>query len=430
MRLIPTSFLLLFCLLIVTPVTESSTLTVHGQSGAPIWSYTFGGAGRDYGWSLVEAEAGGFTVAGASNSYGAGGNHDAYLVRTDENGILQWNHSIGGLLSDYTYSIVECAAGGYALTGYSSTYSVGFRDLWLLRVDGNGVPMWNRSFGGVLGDFGRSIVECSDGGFAVVGYSASYSSGDNDIYLVRTDQDGNLLWYRVFGGSTYEYGHDIIECRSGGFIIAGERGATGGLEDAYILRTNETGHLLWDLTFGEAGHDLCKGIIETSDGFLVVGSTDSYSTGNSDLWLIRINQDGILQWHKTYGGERHDSGWSLIEHSTGSIVLIGSTENFGAGGEDLWLVYTDRNGFLLGHEAFGGVDNDYGRDIVELADGSLVLTGYSFEGEDDPDLWLVHCLGLPAATLELLVWFVIVGIIIGVVVVLLVWWIIRRRRKQ
>ncbi|MFX1475124.1 MAG: hypothetical protein ACFFCO_06595, partial [Promethearchaeota archaeon] len=351
---------------------------------------------------------------------------------TDGDGQLLWNRSIGGLLSDYTYSLVECAAGGYALAGYSSSYSVGFRDLWLLRVDDNGLPMWNRSFGGVLGDFGRSLVECSDGGFAILGYSASFNSDDDDIYLVRTDQNGNLVWERVFGGAAYEYGYDIVECSGGGFAIAGERMVNvEDPADAYILRTNRTGHLLWDLALGDTGNDDCYGIIETSGGFVAVGSSNSFSTGDSDLWLMGISADGMLQWQQTFGGSSHDSGWSLIERGAGGFVLIGSTQSFGAGGEDLWLVYTDPNGNLLGHETFGGPYNDYGRALVELDDGTLVLTGFAFDDTNTPDLWLLHCSGIPAMQFGLHpVWVVLGGITLGVAAVALGWLLLRRRRRK
>ncbi len=185
----------------------------------PSWSRTYGKASDDRLFSMVQCSSGGYALTGQTQSYGHG-DVDAYLVRTDINGNHLWNKTFGGAHNDFGNAIVELSD-GFAIAGYSNSYSASY-DGWLIRTDSNGNHQWNVTYGGIDPENLFGLVACTGGGFAMAGYTYSYGAGASDAWLVRTDSCGVLLWNKTYGELGMDIGNDLVECSAGGFAIIGK----------------------------------------------------------------------------------------------------------------------------------------------------------------------------------------------------------------
>jgi len=337
------------------------------------FEHTFGGTDHEYGRCVRQTTDGGYVVAGYTSS----GNNDVYVLKTDENGIAIWNKTFGGTGYDYAQCFDFTENEGLIITGY--TNSTGNYDVYLLRTDGNGNEVWNRTFGGTGSDVGYSIRTVSDGGFVVAGYTNSFGAGLADVYLLKTDADGNLAWSKTFGGTDYDYSQSVDLTGDGGFVIAGYTYSSGaGVADVYLLKTDADGNLAWSKTFGGTQYDYGQSVVQTSDGgFVIAGYTNSFGAGSYDVYLVKTYENGSMLWSRTFGGTSSDIGQSVQQTSDGGFIIAGYTSSYGTGGYDVYLLRTDGNGNELWHRTFGGVNSDYSMSVRQTTDGGFVITGYT-----------------------------------------------------
>ncbi len=362
------------------------------------WNQTYGGEGYDWGGSLVQTLDGGFAIVGETDSYGAG-DYDVYLVRTDAQGNLLWNMTYGGTEYDGGFSVVQTLDGGFAIAGDTYSYGAGDRDAYLIRTDANGVMLWNTTFGGIEDDNVWTMIQTSDGGFAIIGRTDSYGAGSFDIYLVKTDANGSMLWNTTYGGPEYDFGTSLIQTLDGGFVIAGTTESYGaGDTDVYLIRTDANGVMLWNTTYGGPEYDFGISLVQTLDGgFAIVGYTYSYGAGIDDVYLIKTDADGNMLWNKTYGGTEHDYADSMVQTSDGGFVISALTYTAGEGnnsvyeGNDaVYLLKTDANGNLLWNMTYGETNYSIGRFLVQTSDGGFAIVGdIESYGAGDDDVYLV-----------------------------------------
>ena len=381
--------------------TGKETITEAGFRSVPVeeWSKTFGGSDHDWGNSVAETSDGGYIITGTTYSYGVGGS-DVYLIKTDADGNKLWGWTIGG--SDYEWgeSVAETSDGGYIITGTTKSYGAGSYDVWLIKTNANGNMLWYKTFGGSDEDHGYSVAETSDGGYIVAGSTQSYGAGLSDVWLIKTDASGNEEWNKTFGGSDNDYGHSVAETSDSGYIITGYTYSYGvGLSDVYLIKTDANGNKLWGWSFGGSGYEYSYSVAETSDGgYIIAGSTDSYGAGSTDVWLIRTNASGNMQWRKVFGGSGGEYGRSVANASDGGYVIAGSTYSYGAGSTDVWLIKTDADGNKEWDKTFGGSDEDWGYSVAQTSDGGYIITGTTFSyGAGSEDAWLIK-VGAPDTT--------------------------------
>jgi hypothetical protein len=328
--------------------------------GNPLWEKAFGGAGDDHGYSVQQTSDGGFIIAGSTNSLGAGAN-DVYLIKTDPSGISQWEKAFGGAGDDFGYS-VQPTADGYVVAG-TRPGADGEPDAYLLKTDPSGSVLWEKSYGGPIEGLagtvnnwtveGYSVRQTTDGGYILAGRAESLLVAAGipllgllgfDVYLVKTDPDGNKLWETTIGGAGDQRGNSVIQTSDGGYIVAGTSDVEGVLVSAYLVKTDASGSPAWEETFGADGSDAGNSVQQTTDGGYIV--TGVKAANNGDLYLIKTDASGKAVWEKTFGANGSDSGSAVELTSDGGYVIVGATSSVPPekGGSDVYFLKTDADG--------------------------------------------------------------------------------------
>ncbi len=367
------------------------------------WVQAYGGSYDEEAYSMIQTSDGGFALAGFTESFGEGAK-DFWLVKTGSQGNGEWAENYGGVDNDSARSLIQTLDGGFALAGFTESYGAGGRDFWLVKTDSRGDEEWSQTFGGVDNDSAWSLIQTSDGGFVLAGNTESYGAGMDDFWLVKTGPQGNKEWSRTFGGSAGDWARSMIRTSDGGYALAGITRSYGdGMEDYWLVKTDFRGNEEWSQTYGRIDHDLGRSLIQTSDdGFALGGFTGSYGSGAEDFWLVKTDSKGGEEWSETYGGTGQDWAWSLIQTSDDGYALAGLTYSYTARGSDFWLVKTDSKGGEEWSETYGGIGDDWARTIVQTSDGGFALAGFTESyGAGGRDFWLVKLIGEKPARYDL-----------------------------
>jgi hypothetical protein len=372
--------------------TSPPSDAIPTTSPSPYFCKAIGGKNDDGGKSLIQTSDGGYAIAGYTKSFGAG-EADVYLVKLDANGNLQWTKTIGGPASEEGNSLIQTSDGGYAIAGYTESFGAGEDDVYVVKLDANGNLQWTKTIGGKKEDVGTSIIQTSDGGYAIAGFTSSFGAGSGDVYVVKLDAHGNLQWTRTIGGPGNEIGSSLIQTSDGGYAIAGftlSFGA-GGLA-AYVVKLDANGNLQWTKTIGGPGNEIGSSLIQTSDGgYAIAGFTRSFGAGGRDVYVVKLDANGNLQWTKTIGGPGNEIGFSLIQTSDDGYAIAGTTNPFDAGGRDVYVVKLDANGKPQWTKTIGAKnENLIKSSIIQTSDGSYVIAGTTRSfGSGGRDIYVV-----------------------------------------
>ena len=217
------------------------------------WERNYGGTNYDLGYSAQQTQDGGYIIAGSAASFGAGGG-DVYLIKTNVYGDTLWTRTYGGTYYDGGFSVQQTSDGGYIVAGYTGSFGAG-GDVYLIKTNAFGDTLWTRTYGGTSYDLGNSGQQTSDGGYIIAGYTNSFGAGGYDVYLIKTNSQGDTLWTRTYGGTNVDVGESVRQTSDGGYVITGTTGSFGAGGDFYLIKTNATGDTLWTRTCGGAGYD-------------------------------------------------------------------------------------------------------------------------------------------------------------------------------
>jgi hypothetical protein len=280
---------------------------------------------------------------------------------------------------------VQTSDGGYVIVGLTGSFDAGNWDSWMIKTDATGSMVWNKTYGGSGYDAFTSIVETSDGGYLLAGYTDSLGAGHSDAYLVKTDDSGSMLWNATYGGPEDDGVWSIVQTSDGGYVLAGFSTSFGaGNSDFYLIKTDPSGNMQLNQTYGGIGYDYARSIIQANDeGYVMVGYTDSFGVGNLDFLLVKTDSSG--------GGLNDDYGRSLVQMRSGDYTLVGYTWSFGSGGRDSWLVGTDQNGNMQWNQAYGGPDDDGTNWIEKNSDEGIAIAGsFGYSGSvSNSEAWLI-----------------------------------------
>jgi len=261
------------------------------ENGNMLWDKNFGGIDRDEAYSVEQTSDNGYIIAGMTFSYGAGW-VDAWLIKTDENGDEQWNKTYGGIQVDMAKSVQQTSDGGYIAAGVTFSFNEG--DIWLIKTDVNGDTMWNKTFGGTDFDEAHSVQQTSDNGYIIAGTTSSFGAGDKDFWLIKTDEYGNKTWDKTYGGKEGDQAYSVQQTSDNGYIIAGTTSSFGAENtNVWLVKTDADGNKIWNRTIGGKYGDIIYSIEQTSDnGYIMTGETGSFGDVNGDLWLIKTDSQG------------------------------------------------------------------------------------------------------------------------------------------
>jgi len=360
------------------------------------WRKVYGGDGLDAPESLIQTSDGGYAIAGYTTSLSYG-REDFWLIKFDSFGNEEWNKTYGGAVSEIAFSVIQTDDGGYVLVGGTSTFGAGGADFWVLKTNSFGEPEWNKTYGGPNWDVAYSIVQTIDG-YVIGGCTRSFGSGGSDFWLIKIDEYGNKIWDKTYGGSGHE-GMSLIQSSDGGYALAGYTTSYGaGEADVWIVKTDMVGNIQWNKTYGGTQFDYACSVIQTFDGgYALAGATDNH--GDFDFLLVKTDSNGNMQWNRTYRVINYgkvDEVRSVVQTHDGGYALIGIrglsyiTQFSG----DCWLVKTDAEGEMQWNKTWGGQYRDYGRDILQTSDnGFLVAALIGDDGAGAGDLELTKFAG-------------------------------------
>ncbi|MCO5251976.1 MAG: choice-of-anchor D domain-containing protein [Candidatus Kapabacteria bacterium] len=323
---------------------------------------------------------------------------------------IEWQKAYGGSNHERAYSIQLTSDGGFIVTGYSEsnngdiTENKGASDFWVLKLKFDGSIEWQKTYGGIKDDAAYSIQETSDGGYIVVGFTRS-RDGDvtvnksyidyNDLWVLKLTYDGVLEWQKTYGGNWFDSGESIQQTEDGGYIVVGHTQSTNGDVtenkggyDVWVLKLDLNGSIEWQKNYGGTSHDKAYSIIETRDGsYIVTGYTESndyditYHKGGQDAWVLKLNIDGSIAWQNTYGGFLNDIFYSIIETDDNGFIVAGTTElrnsdiTVNKGVSDALIIKLKFDGSLEWQKTVGGSFNDFAYSIIESADSGFIVVG-------------------------------------------------------
>jgi outer membrane protein assembly factor BamB len=353
-------------------------------SGKEIWSKAFGGTEHDNGKSVRQTTEGGYIIAGSTNSFGVG-EFDVYLLKTDADGQEEWSKTFGGSSWDEGNSVEQTSDGGYIVAGSKDS------DVYLLKTDTNGNELWSKTFGGIEDDSGNSVQQTSDGGYIIVGSTKSFGAGGSDVYVLKTDADGDELWSSTFGGMYGDSGNSVQQTADGGYIVIGgvedDFDELGGLETrAHLIKTDSSGNELWSETFEETGEPGGDSVQQTVDGGYIISGRVTPIEAIGVVYLIKTNSEGNQLWRKTfdrppthtggiYGGMGRDR-FSVRQTADGGYILAGFAGiiKTDADGTELWRKYLVRDwtGYAVQETSDGGYII-FGRGLIKTdSDGNEI----------------------------------------------------------
>ena len=344
-----------------------------------LWTNVYVNGYKSYGQSVHQTTDGGFIAAGhttPSTSFYS----DVYLVKTDAFGDTVWTRTFGGNLSDKGYDVKQTDDSGYIVVGYIRPPGEVFTDVYLIKTDENGDEIWAHNYGEDDGDIGYSAIQTLDGGYMVTGYVNIISSDQCYIFLMRTDADGDTVWTRTFDNYYMQgKGWDVIRTQDGNYVAAGQTWPTGN-GNVFLMKFDDNGDTLWMRNYGGDLLEFGNSVKQTQDGgFIIAGGSKSYGEGQYDVYLIRTDSEGDTLWTRTYGGYLDDFGHCLDITFDGGYIIAGMSESFVALGiDDLYLIRTDEYGDTLWTSTYGDSgdgDIDWGYSVEQTTDGGFIVAG-------------------------------------------------------
>ncbi len=350
---------------------------LYGQYKDTAFIYTYGGIQNDVCNQIKPTNDGGYIMIGTSNSFGCG-NTDFYAIKVDSVGRHEWSKTYGGLENEEGFSVTQTFDKGYAFVGFTDSYGAGGYDVYLVKTDSQGNFQWQRTYGGSDWDFGYSIQQLPDSGFVICGLTYSYGLGNGNVYVIRTNKNGDTLWTRAIGDSGYySVGNSICVQEDSLYGIVGNKTLLNSEDTSvYFILMNDKGGVEKHITYGGVHNYFGNSISEAIDhGFIIYGSTDSIKPGKLDEMMIRTDSTGNIMWLQDYASPGIGIGRDAVQTSDNTYISVGTNNSYGLGGYKMHMQHLDKYGYWIAGPSFGGTGNEEGNSIALAKNGNVLFAG-------------------------------------------------------
>jgi len=270
------------------------------------------------------------------------------FAKVDASGNTVWAKYSGSVEAEELRKLSLTPDGGFFVAGYNASFGVGSKDVQAMKISNTGNIEWAKTYGTLYEDFNSSCIVASDGNYVLSGavdITGGYSIRPT---LIKLDTLGNIIWAKYYQGYIEDWGRDLIETPDGGFLLVGETKSygLGGSQDIFLVKTDMSGNVEWAKAYGGIGSELVHCVISTSNSkYVISGSTTSYGFGSSDAFLMKTDLIGNIEWFHTYGGYTSDNGYDVVESTDLGFVLTGRRSSNTLGGDDVYLIKTNASGY-------------------------------------------------------------------------------------
>jgi predicted secreted protein len=371
----------------------SSNINIPGRTSyfdgpQVIWNKTYGGVSTDEGWMVQHINNRGYILIGYTVSYGSG-SADIWLIKTDAEGNQQWSKTYGGRGNDQSRAVQQTSDGGYIIGATTQSFGAGGDDIWVIKTDASGNIVWQKTFGGTNQDHCNAILQIPSGEYVLIGDWDL--GGTSDLLVMKLDSEGNELWTRVYSGDKFGFGHSIQMTSDGGFILLGGINLYGD-SDMWLIKTDANGIMMWDKTFGERTPETATSVIQTRDNGFLLGGWILPSDLNKSILLIKTDGEGNRLWEKKieagHAKEPYTNTLGLDETTDGSYIVAG--EKIVSNDKNAWVIKTDVNGNILWDMTIGGLSDEYSCGIQQTNDENFIVVGATKSyGVGGYDMWLI-----------------------------------------
>ncbi len=364
--------------------------------GSPPWAKTYGGTGYEDLRSIQQTSDGGYIVSGETNSFGA----DAFWIfKLNYNGKVIWQKTYGGAVFESASAIQPLPDGGYIMVGSTASFGAGETDAWVLKLNSDGIVVWQKTYGGTVIDSASAIQPTSDGGYILAGSTQSFGGGNSYAWVLKLDGDGTVEWQKAYGGTNFDSAYDIHPTLDGGYIVLGNIAVGGESIHVRVLKLNSDGTVAWQKTYGGADYETSSAIWPTSDGgYIIAADSASVVTGIPyhfhHVWILKLESDGTVAWQKTYGSTDIHIPSAIQPTPDGGYIVAAFTVSFGAGSMDFWVLKLNSDGTVAWQKAYGGTDWEQAMAIKLTSDGGYIIAGQTISfGAGSGDVWVLKLNG-------------------------------------
>jgi len=352
---------------------------VKPEEPVPLFIKTFGGSLSDKAVSVQQTHDGGILIAGYTISPGGSGGNDGFALKLDNKGTTQWYRVFGGPADDEINSAFPVSDGGFILVGETVSFTSTSSDIYAVKLDMGGNLVWSKYYRITGNEYGTSVVQTEDYGFLICGYTDGFGAGNNDALVMKLDFDGNLLWINTYGDVFNDYGVSIKPYDDNSSIMAGYTYSGGaGAGDISLIRLDANGNIAWAKYYGGGGLDQPSDLVITADnGYIVSGTTYSFGLISGDAYIFKTDDNGFVYWSRTFGGPNLDQSFSINQTYDGKYISAGVTGSYGSGLEDVFLIKLYGDGVFEWAKTFGAASDDAGASITARSDTGFVLAGYT-----------------------------------------------------
>jgi hypothetical protein len=366
--------------LILTLVAVLITISINAQT---TFQKTYGGTAMDEAKSVKQTFDGGYIIVGTTTSFGAGG-RDVLVIKTNAVGDTLWTKTLGGAIdNEYGYCVQQTLDSGYIVSGVAFSFNDVSGDVYVVKLAANGDIVWTRTYGGLGYEWGAYIQQTSDGGYIIAGQTPAFGAGGFDAYLIKIHANGDLLWAKTYGGSGLEIGSAVQQTTDGGYILTGQVDTYGaGSGDFYLLKTDAAGNAIWSKAYGLSGTEAGIAVRQTTDGGYIIAGTSENALGplGADMCLIKTDVLGEILWAKLYGGTLIDECYDVIQTEDGGYAMCGKSFSFSTSGDyDVYMVKVNAQGIMQWSKTFGdsgnATKNEIGNSIFQTTDKGYIIGG-------------------------------------------------------